>query len=218
MIKALIFDLDGVLVSTDNFHYQAWKKMADEEGIYFDQKINNRLRGVSRMDSLNIILERSTRIYSPKEKEALAERKNNIYREMLKTLNYQDIKEETRATLTFLKKVGIYLAIGSSSKNAKTITFYTGLDSYFDVIVDGTMITHSKPDPEVFLKAAALLQVSPKESAVIEDAEAGIKAAKAGDFTAIGFGKEVKDDILSDFVINDISELKRILKEEQCLR
>ena len=120
-IKAVIFDLDGVIVSTDECHYKAWKKLADEEGIYFDRRINERLRGVSRMESLEIILEGTPTQYTADEKKALAEEKNGVYRELLKTLTRQDIAAEVRLTLAELKAQGWKLAIGSSSKNARFI-------------------------------------------------------------------------------------------------
>ena len=159
--QAVIFDLDGVICHTDRYHYQAWKQMADEEGIYFDETINNRLRGVSRMASLEIILERAARSYSQAEKAAMAERKNNIYRQLLLTMRPADLSEEVSDTLRKLKEAGVRIAIGSSSKNAGTILQQLGLPDAFDAISDGNNITHSKPDPEVFLKAAQMLGMPP---------------------------------------------------------
>ena len=188
-MKAFIFDLDGVIVFTDKFHYQAWKKIADEMGIYFDEEINNRLRGVSRMDSLEIILERyEGEPLSQKEKEDLAERKNGLYRELLNTMTPEDVSSEVRSTLKELQNRGYLLAVGSSSKNAKFILAKVDLLHAFDAISDGTNITRSKPDPEVFLKAAEFLGAAPEECYVVEDAQAGIDAAKAGGMQAIGIG------------------------------
>ena len=178
MIKAVIFDLDGVIVSTDDCHYRAWKKMADEEGIYFDRKINNRLRGVSRMASLDIVLERADKKYSDEEKAALAERKNNYYRELICELTPNDILPGAADTLLKLKNSGIKIAIGSSSKNTPVILKQIGLDNFFDAVSDGNNITHSKPDPEVFLKAAEMLGISPEDCMIVEDADAGIEAGK----------------------------------------
>ena len=186
--SAFIFDLDGVLVFTDRFHYQAWKRLADELGIYFDEQINNRLRGVSRMASLEIVLERADRTYSEEEKAAFAERKNGYYRELLKTMTPDDVSETVRSTLAELRRRGYPLAIGSSSKNAKFILERVGLTDAFDAISDGTNITRSKPDPEVFLKAADFLAVSPRDCIVMEDAIAGVDAAKAARMRAIGTG------------------------------
>lgn len=178
MIKAVIFDLDGVIVSTDDCHYRAWKKMADEEGIYFDREINNRLRGVSRMASLDIVLERAEKEYSEDEKQALAEKKNNYYKELICELTPNDILPGAMETLEELKKNGIKIAIGSSSKNTSIILKQIELDTYFDAISDGNKITHSKPDPEVFLKAAEMLGVAPEDCMIVEDADAGIEAGK----------------------------------------
>lgn len=187
-MKAFIFDLDGVIVFTDQFHYKAWKKMADRMGIYFDEEINNRLRGVSRMDSLEIILKRYDKTLNTEEKEALAQEKNDVYCELLKTMTPADVTTEVRETLTELRNRGYKLAIGSSSKNAKFILEKVALTEYFDAISDGTNITKSKPDPEVFLKAAEFLGIQPEECIVVEDASAGIDAAKAGGMLAAGIG------------------------------
>ena len=161
-MKAFIFDLDGVIVFTDKFHYQAWKKMADEMGIYFDETINNRLRGVSRSESLEIILERYEGPALSKEKKAeLMESKNNTYRELLASMTPADVTEDVRRTLAELHNRGYKLALGSSSKNAKFILEKVQLLDAFDAISDGTNITKSKPDPEVFLRAAEFLGEKP---------------------------------------------------------
>ena len=178
MIKTVIFDLDGVIVSTDDCHYRAWKKMADEEGIYFDREINNRLRGVSRMASLEIVLEKANREYSEKEKQEMAERKNNYYKELICELTPNDILTGVTEKLDELKENGIKIAIGSSSKNTPIILKQIGLDKYFDAVSDGNNITHSKPDPEVFLKAAEMLNIAPEDCMIVEDADAGIEAGK----------------------------------------
>ena len=178
MIKAVIFDLDGVIVSTDDCHFRAWKRMADEEGIYFDREINNRLRGVSRMASLDIVLERSKREYSESEKQELAERKNEYYKELICELTTDDILPGVMDKLENLKENGIKIAIGSSSKNTPIILKQIGLDGYFDAVSDGNNITHSKPDPEVFLKAAEMLNIPPEDCMIVEDADAGIEAGK----------------------------------------
>ena len=187
--NALIFDLDGVLVFTDKVHYLAWKSVADELGIPFDEKVNDRLRGVSRMDSLEIILERYHGVpLTAEEKQKIAAKKNDLYRSYLATMTEKDVSDEVRATLAELKNRGYLLALGSSSKNAKYILEKVGLLSAFDKISDGNNIVRSKPDPEVFLKAAEFLGVSPEACAVVEDAKAGIDAAKAGGMLAAGIG------------------------------
>lgn len=187
--KGIIFDLDGVICFTDKYHYLAWKEMADSIGVYFDEVINNRLRGVSRMESLDIILERSDKIYSQEDKERLAEQKNELYRTFLLKMTPVDLSDEVRDTLDELRKKGHKLAIGSSSKNAMTILQQIGLGNYFDAVSDGTNITRSKPDPEVFLKAAEFLELKPEECLVVEDAFAGIDAAVAGGFSGVGIGE-----------------------------
>ena len=148
--QGIIFDLDGVICHTDKYHYQAWKKLADKLGVYFDEVINNRLRGVSRMESLNIILEKCDRELTIQEKEACAEEKNEIYKELLKNMTTEDLSWEVRETLEQLREKGLKLAIGSSSKNAGFILERIGLGDFFDAVSDGNNITFSKPDPEVF--------------------------------------------------------------------
>lgn len=209
---AFIFDLDGVLVFTDKYHYQAWKEMADSIGCYFDEKINNRLRGVSRMASLEIILERADRKYSQEEKEALAAKKNEIYRGLLKQMTPKDVTDQVRRTLAALKATGHKLAVGSSSRNTKFILRQVDLTEPFDAVSDGTNITRSKPDPEVFLKAAEFLGEKPENCIVIEDARAGIDAAKAGGMRAIGIG-DAESYGRADWHIREFSEIEGIAEE-----
>lgn len=181
--KAIIFDLDGVICSTDEYHYQAWKKMADSMGIYFDRTINNRLRGVSRMESLEIILERyQGQPLSDAKKEELATMKNGIYRESLHQMSTADLSDEVRDTLNALRAKGLRLAIGSSSKNTPFILKRLGLENFFDAVSDGNNITRSKPDPEVFLKAAQFVDMEPADCLVVEDAVSGAQAGHAGGF------------------------------------
>ena len=211
MINSIIFDLDGVLVFTDKFHYKAWKNMADSIGVYFDESINNRLRGVSRMASLDIILEKyEGEEMSFAKKVELAEKKNENYRELLKTLTVDDVSAEVRNTLVELKKSGIRIAIGSSSKNAKFILEQIGLIDEFDAISDGTNITHSKPDPEVFLKAAEFLGADPSSCMVVEDAEAGIDAAIAGGMYSAAIGDAVSCN-KANYNLTSISDLLNIV-------
>ncbi|MGN0337960.1 MAG: beta-phosphoglucomutase [Lachnospiraceae bacterium] len=188
-MKAVIFDLDGVICFTDQYHYLAWKEVADEIGVYFDETINNRLRGVSRMDSLNIILEKSDKAYTHEQKEALAAKKNAIYVKLLEQMSPADLSDEVKTTLDALRAKGLKLAIGSSSKNTKMILKQIGLGDYFDAISDGTNIVNSKPDPEVFLKAAEFVSENPKDCLVVEDALAGIEAAVRGGFKSAGLGE-----------------------------
>ncbi|MBQ1457508.1 MULTISPECIES: beta-phosphoglucomutase [Butyrivibrio] len=206
-MKAFIFDLDGVIVFTDKFHYQAWKKMADRMDIYFDETINNRLRGVSRMDSLEIILENyKGHKLGQREKDLLAAEKNDNYRKLLETMTPDDVSTDVRNTLKELRHRGYKLAIGSSSKNTKFILERVGLMDAFDAISDGTNITKSKPDPEVFLKAAEYIGESPKDCYVVEDAYSGIDAAEAGGMTSVGIGDAAGYD-KTDIKIQKFSDI-----------
>lgn len=191
--KAVIFDLDGVIVCTDECHYKGWKKLADEEGIYFDREINQRLRGVSRMESLEIVLEKANKAYTAEEKAEMAERKNNFYREYIKDLTPADVLPGVMDFCEKLRAQGVKLAIGSSSKNTPAILKGIGLDTYFDAVADGNQITKSKPDPEVFLLAAKLVGINPADCMVVEDAEAGVDAALAGGMDVLGLGKAVEN-------------------------
>lgn len=206
--KAIIFDLDGVICSTDEYHYQAWKALADRLGIPFDRTINNRLRGVSRMESLEIILEKAERAYTAEEKAAFAEEKNALYRELLHQMSAADLSGEVRDTLNALCKKGVRVAIGSSSKNTPFILERIGLSGFFDAVADGNMITHSKPHPEVFLKAADLIGLSPADCLVVEDARAGVEAAVAGGFACAAIG-DAKDDVRADHHLDVLSDLLR---------
>lgn len=178
--KGIIFDLDGVLCSTDRYHYLAWKQTAEEVGAPFDENINMKLRGVSRMESLEIILSGSKKTFDAAEKERLAAEKNDRYRKLLAQMSPADMSAEVRNTLTALHDAGLKLAVGSSSKNAAFILERLDAAHYFDAICDGTMIQHSKPDPEVFVKAAGMLGLEPADCLVVEDAAAGLEAAHAG--------------------------------------
>ena len=210
-MKGVIFDLDGVICFTDKYHYIAWKKLADKDGIYFDEEINNRLRGVSRMDSLEIILERATKEYSQSEKEAMAAEKNATYVEHLKEMGPSDLSDEVKNTLVELRNRGYKLAIGSSSKNTKMILGQIGLGDFFDAISDGTNIVNSKPDPEVFLKAAEFINESPSDCLVVEDAYAGIEAATRGGFKSAGLGEAHTHASLT-YKLNSFKDLLDICK------
>lgn len=207
-IEAVIFDLDGVIVSTDECHYNAWKKMADEEGIYFDKEINNRLRGVSRMESLDIVLKRANKKYSEEERLQLAERKNGYYKEFITKLTPADILPGAMNTLNELRANGIKVAIGSSSKNTPVILKQIGLSNYFDAVSDGNNITNSKPNPEVFLKAADMLGIPYSECMIVEDADAGIEAGKrAGMKTVSVHGAKGADVEINDMTEKNIYSL-----------
>lgn len=183
---AVIFDLDGVLVTTDELHYQGWLALAHAHGIHFDRTINHRLRGIGRMESLDVILESAPRVYTNEEKLALATEKNERYRESLKTLTPADLAPGASALLDELAGYHARLAIASSSKNAGLIVNQLGIRNRFHALIDGNDISNSKPDPEVFLKAAAALQISPSRCIVIEDAQSGVDAARAAGMKVIG--------------------------------
>ena len=211
MVQGVIFDLDGVIVSTDDCHYLAWKRMADEEGIYFDRAINERLRGVSRMDSLEIILERANKNYTDAQKQAMAARKNDYYVALIGKLTPMDILPGAMDVLTALAKKGVKIAIGSSSRNTPVILKQIGLDKAFDAVADGNQITRSKPDPEVFLLAAKLLKLAPADCLVVEDADAGVEAALAGGMKALGVGSAAANQSatyraasLADVILDEI--------------
>lgn len=212
MIKGFIFDLDGVICSTDEFHYEAWKAIADKEGIYFDKEINNQLRGVSRLDSLDIILRKANRIYSKEEKEKLATEKNDIYRQKLCSITPAYLDKKTLETLLNIKRSGYKIAIGSSSKNTKLILEKLDIINLFDAIVDGNDIKKSKPDPEVFLLAAQKLNLKPNECYVIEDAIPGIQAGHDGGFKTIAFG-DAHNSPLKTYSIDNFDELNNFIEK-----
>lgn len=185
----VIFDLDGVICFTDHYHYLAWKALADSLDIDFDESKNDRLRGVSRMESLEIVLEGYHGApLSDAEKTALADRKNALYRQSLQTMSPKDLSDEVRDTLNALRAKGIKLAIGSSSKNTPLILERIGLAGFFDAVSDGNNITRSKPDPQVFTMAAEMLHLPAEKCLVVEDALAGLQAAAAGGFASAGLG------------------------------
>ena len=186
--KGIIFDLDGVLCSTDRFHYQAWQQTAREAKAPFDETVNQRLRGVSRMESLEIILEKSPLTFTQPEKERLAEEKNERYRRLLQQMTPADMPAGVRDALRALRAAGLKLAVGSSSKNAGFILKQLDAEQYFDAVCDGTRITRSKPHPEVFVKAAGMLGLPAEDCLVVEDAPAGLEAARAAGMDCAGVG------------------------------
>ena len=204
--QGVIFDLDGVICSTDEYHYQAWKALADRLNIPFDREINNRLRGVSRMESLEIILEKSSVAYNDAQKAALAEEKNDTYRQLLVNITPDDLLPGVAQTLPALREAGLKLAIGSSSRNTPLILNRLGLGNFFDAVADGNTISHSKPYPEVFLQAAERIALSPDACLVVEDAPAGVEAGCAGQFdcAAIGFAR---DDVRARWHLTNFAEL-----------
>jgi len=187
-IKAIIFDLDGVITDTSEYHYRAWKRLADEEGIPFNRDDNDKLRGVSRKECLKILL--NGKQVSAEQFQEMMDRKNRYYVELLKEMTYKNILSGAKELVLELKRKGIKTAIASVSKNTRTVLQGTGIEDLFDVIVDGYSVKNTKPAPDIFLFAAKELGVKPKDCAVVEDAEAGIEAALAGKMIPIGIGPE----------------------------
>ncbi len=213
MVKAVIFDLDGVLVSTDEMHFKAWSKLAKEIGITtFTKEDNIRQRGVSRMASLEIVLEKSDKNFSEEEKIELADRKNGYYCEMLSSLTPDDVLDGALEFLKYLKKNNIKTAVGSASKNAPVILEKTGLLEHLDAISCGLDVTKSKPDPEVFLVAAKKLGIDPELCLVVEDAHAGIQAAKNGGMYALAVGAAYGDED-ADFSMKSLANLECLINE-----
>lgn len=187
-IEACIFDLDGVIVDTAKFHFFAWRRLANELGFDFTEAQNEKLKGVSRMQSLELILEWGAVVLDERAKLALAEQKNEWYRDYILQMEPGDILEGVEDFLSDVKSRGLKIGLGSASKNAETILQRVGLTDVFEVVIDGNRHTKSKPDPEVFLTAAAALGVAPKNAIVFEDAEKGVDAALTGGFFTVGVG------------------------------
>jgi beta-phosphoglucomutase len=214
LIKAAIFDLDGVIVDTAHYHYLAWKQLAAELGIDLTIEHNERLKGVSRMRSLEIILEIGNMTLPEREKELLADKKNSWFVELIEQMKPEEIFPGVRALIASFRKKAIRIGLASSSKNAQRVLDLLGIRGEFDVIVDGTMITHSKPDPEIFLLAAFKLGLDPAHCVVFEDAEAGVEAALRAGMKCVGVGDEStlgKAGIVvkrtGDFNIKDLHKL-----------
>ncbi len=191
MIQAVLFNLDGVLVSTHDCHYQAWKQLAAEQGILFNDQIYRRMEGRKRMDSLQILLKRAERQYAMGEMWALSVRKNDLFNEMVDLLKADSILPGTVETLYALREKKIKTAVSSSSENATGILRKLGLDSLLDAIVDGTQIEKGKPDPEGLLTAAEKLSVPAGDCLVVENTEAGVEAAKAAGMRVVALGEAV---------------------------
>lgn len=205
-LRGIIFDLDGVIVSTDEQHYLGWQALADRLGIPFSREVNSRFRGVSRMACMNILEELGGKHYTDSEKIAYADWKNEYYRELLAQMSPADLSQEVRSTLDALRARGLKLAVGSSSKNAKFILQRIGLSDYFDAVSDGTNISRSKPDPEVFLKAAEYLRLTPSDCLVVEDAVSGVEAAHAGGMKAATVG-DAAGRGCGDFILSRFADL-----------
>jgi beta-phosphoglucomutase len=206
-MKAFLFDLDGVLVSTEHNHFLAWQRCAHSLGIAFSEKENELLKGVSRADSLKKILELGAKTISAEDFEALLKSKNDFYIESIQDLNQENLLPGVWNLLEQAKAKGIRLGVGSSSKNANFILYKLQIRSYFEVVIDGNGVKDPKPHPEVFLNGAKALGLDPSVCMVFEDAASGIAAAKAGGFTAVGVGNPHIAD-LADIYLKDLTEFR----------
>ena len=206
-LEGIIFDLDGVLCRTDRYHLAAWRMLAGRLGIALPPDAAERTRGVGRMESLDIVLGERSKDFTREQKRALAEEKNALYREYLAHLTPADAEPLARETLTELRRRGIKLAVASSSRNAPLIIEKLGFTTLLDAVIDGSMISRSKPDPEVFLKAAAALALPPARCAVVEDAQSGIEAARRGGFLAIAYTPTPRRLTNADAEIHKLTQL-----------
>lgn len=205
-IKTCIFDLDGVVCDTAKFHFYAWKKLADQLGILFTTQVNERMKGVSRMESLEILLSLSDQTYTEDKKRILAEEKNQYYVNYISQLDKTEIFPGVVELLEYCREQRIKTALGSVSRNAEMILKRLELEAYFDAVIDGTKILNTKPDPEVFLKGAKQTGADPFNCVVFEDAFTGITAAKSAGMLAVGIGnKEVLPH--ADFIIGGLGEI-----------
>ncbi|MFM7019171.1 MAG: beta-phosphoglucomutase [Aquirufa sp.] len=202
--KACLFDLDGVLVDTAIYHFQAWKNLGKKFNYELTEEQNEQLKGVSRVESLNKILAWANYSATEAEKSEWLVEKNEEYLRLISNMNPSEILPGVVAFLTQIKELGYQIALGSASKNAEIILQKTGLIDWFDLIIDGNKVSKSKPDPEVFLKGAEGLGLSPEHCIVFEDAQAGVEAAKAGNMKAIGIGDaetlKLADKIIPNFI------------------
>lgn len=206
-LKAIILDLDGVLTDTALYHYKAWKEIADELNISFDEAYNENLKGISRMESLEKILELGDREYSLQEKEEMCHSKNENYKSYIKDMTAKDLLPGAEILLEELKEKGYKIGLASASKNAKAILKLLEIESYFDYIADANEIKNSKPDPEIFITCAKGLGEKPFNCLGVEDAFAGVKAIKSAGMIAIGVG-DVKVLAESDIVYNSLEEFR----------
>jgi beta-phosphoglucomutase len=212
MIKAVLFDLDGVLVSTDEYHYRSWKKISAEEGFdFFDHEFNHKFRGVARMECIEIITKASGKNYTTEQKQELADRKNKYFVESLSSVTTEVLLPGALSALHELRKRGIKIAIASNSRNAVTIIKQVKIEHLLDAIVDGHQIENSKPDPEVFLLAAKKVGIPPAQCLVVEDAIAGIESARRAGMKALGIGTKERlpnaDIVVPDLSVISIDEL-----------
>jgi beta-phosphoglucomutase len=211
LIDAALFDLDGVIAFTDRYHYLGWKQLADEEGWDFSETLNHQLRGVSRMDSLQIILDHNGIELSEDDKKRLADRKNGYYRKSLENINQDDLYPGALEFVAGLRERGVKTALASSSRNAMIVVDALGLREYFDAFVSGNDLSKSKPDPEIFELSAKRVDVPPERCVVFEDAESGIEAGLAAGMYCVGVGEAARlpnaEQTITDYAEIDIDAL-----------
>jgi beta-phosphoglucomutase len=212
MITAVLFDLDGVLVSTDEYHYRSWLKLSKEEGFdFFDHEFNHQFRGVARMECVEILTRASGRTYTAEQKKEIADRKNRYFSDSLSSVTPDELLPGALTALQELKRRGIKIAVASNSRNARPIIRHVGIEQYLDAIVDGHEIENSKPDPEVFLLAAQNVGIAPAHCIVVEDAVAGLEAAKRAGMKALGIGTRERlpnaDIVVPDLAAISIDQL-----------
>ena len=212
MIDSIIFDLDGVITSTDEYHYLAWKEIANRLNIEFDREFNKRFLGVSRMECVNILLENYNKDVDDDFKKQIAEEKNEFYKTFLNNMTSDFVDDDVKNTLDILKKKNFKLAIGSSSKNTPLILEKIGYSHFFDAVSDGNQIKNSKPDPEVFLLAVKKLNKNVENCLVIGDAEADIIASKKANIKSASIGNASKLK-LGDFQLDRLSDILKILEK-----
>ena len=212
--QAVIFDLDGVICHTDEYHYMAWKQIADRLQIPFNPAINHRMRGIDRMASLDVLLGQTCRDFSREEKEQIASEKNNLYRELLANLTPASVSPDVMETLQSLRAAGLKLAIGSYSKNTKYILERIGLEDFFDGISDGTTVKRTKPDPEVFIQAAERVGVAPAYCLVVEDARSGILAAMAAGMDSAAVGEAVECG-METYRLEKVSDVLKLIATDE---
>ncbi|NYV27855.1 beta-phosphoglucomutase [Streptobacillus felis] len=213
MIKGVIFDLDGVLCHTDEYHYLAWKKISDSNNWYFDREINNRLRGISRVDSLKVILNENKVDISKELFEEILVLKNKYYLELLENMSKKDLDNGVFETLNYLIDNEVKMCVASSSKNAPVILSKLGIKDLFEIIIDGNMITKSKPNPEVFSKAFEVLNINEKECLIVEDSKVGVEASNILGIPSVYMGKE--ENVNATYIIYKIEDLIEIFQGDK---
>ena len=205
-IEAVIFDLDGVITDSAEYHYLAWKTLAEELSISFDREFNEQLKGLSRMDSLNLILDRGGSVLTEEEKERLAAKKNEQYKELIQEIDPKDLLPGIEGFMKEVKAAGIKTALASASKNAQAVIERLEVTHLLDTVVDAAKVEKGKPDPEVFLTAAEQLGVNPANCVGVEDARSGVAAIKAAGMYAIGVG-DADTLAQADWIVRDSSQL-----------